>query len=541
MRDKIQTLSGAMMIPIILLVIAGFSIGIGAAFADPANVSAMGLEWLIPEGGIIQNIFALINSIGFTVMGFLPIFFAVGLAFGLAHEEQGWAAISGLFFYIVLNATIGLILGQHGLTPETTTAEAFMSSGMSDTAAIAETGLYTTFLGMFTFNMSVFGGILSGFISSQVHNRFYKTELRPIFSFFQGVRLVPIVLAILVIPVSYLLYFIWPVIGHFLASIGAFIGSSGLIGTFTFGAMDKALLPFGIHHLIAFPIEYSSVGGVQEICGQSYEGVKNIMNAQMGCPDEVGYITRNFETGRILFQFGGFAGIGLAIYRTALPENRKKVASLIVPAVFTGMVIGVSEPLEYTFLFVAPALYYGIYVPLAGLSYVIAEISHISVNGTALIFMIPNIFQMDKVYITPLIFEIPLYFALYYFIFKWAILKFNIKTPGRVSANDSEVKLYSKADYREKISQKLGDDDSLEAKIIEAFGGADNIVSISNCATRLRVSVKDSSLVAAREIWENELEAIGYVNSKNAYQIIYGPRVAVLTTKVKEKYANRNN
>ncbi len=535
MRDKIQRLSGAMMVPIILLVIAGFAIGIGAAFADPMNVESMGLTWLIPTDGILQHLFQNLNSIGFTVMGFLPIFFAVGISFGLAKEESGWAAFSGLFFYIVLNATISSILGQNGITADSMTIENLTSTGMSNYEALTQSSLYTEFLGMFTYNMSVFGGIISGLFVSFVHNRYYQKRLPNSLSFFSGVRFVPIVLSLLVIPFSYIMFFIWPIIGSFLTFVGASIGNSGLVGTFLFGALDKALLPFGLHHLIAFPIEYTQVGGIQEVCGQSVEGVKNIMNAQMGCPTETGYITRNFETGRIIFQFGGFAGIGLAIYHTALKENRAKVASLIVPAVITGILIGVSEPLEYTFLFVAPALYYFIYVPLAGLSYVLAELAHISVNGTALIFMLPNVFQMDKVMIWPLLILVPLYFFAYYFIFKFFILKFDIKTPGRKKENKEEIKLYSKKDYLDKKTKQDNSEELvLERGIIDGFGGVDNIDAVSNCATRLRVKVKNPDLVVDRDFWIENLEALGVVSSKDAYQIIYGPKVTLITTNIKK-------
>ncbi len=534
MKDKIQKLSGAMMIPIILIVIAGFSIGIGAAFSDPTNVAKMGLTWLIPEGGIVQNIFNLINGIGFTVMRFLPIFFAIGLSFGLAKEEQGWAALSGLFFYILVNTTIGAILGQNGLSADTTTVEAFIQSGLSEYDALVKSSLYTEFLGIFTYNMSVFGGILSGLFVSFVHNRYYDKELSNALSFFSGVRFVPIALAVFAIPVSYVLFYLWPMIGSVLTGVGQLIGRSGLFGTFLFGAMDKALLPFGLHHLIAFPLEYTSVGGTEVVCGETYEGIKNIMNAQMGCTESVGYLTRNFQTGRLLFQFGGFTGIALAIYHTSLEENRAKIASLLIPAVITGVLIGVSEPLEYTFLFVAPVLYYVVYVPLAGLSYVLAELFQISINGTAIIFMIPNLFQMDKVHALPLLFLIPAYFAIYYFTFKWAILKWDIKTPGREKKN---VKLYSKKDYQER---KASENDALEIRIIEALGGSSNIDNVTNCATRLRVNVYDSTKVASRDEWMDELEALGLVQVDTSLQIIYGPRVVTVASKVKSELSRKD-
>ncbi|MEF9894114.1 MAG: PTS transporter subunit EIIC, partial [Anaerorhabdus sp.] len=299
--------------------------------------------------------------------------------------------------------------------------------------------------------------------------------------------------------------------------------------TWLFGFIDKALLPFGIHHLIAFPIEYSSVGGVMTIDGVVYEGVRNIIVGQAGSPGATGYLIRNFTSGRILFQLAGLPGAAFAMYKCAKPENRKKVASLLIPTIVTLMLVGISEPIEYTFLFASPLLYWLVYAPLCGLCYVIAEVAKISINGHALFFMIPNLFQPQKVHALSLIFLLPATFAAYFFIFKFAILKLNIKTPGR---EDDNIKLMSKKEYNELKENNA--DDKLEIRIVEAFGGPDNIDSVACCATRLRVTVKDESLVVPDDDWKNYLEAMGCVHSGNSYQIIYGVNVNSITTSVKD-------
>ena len=340
--------------------------------------------------------------------------------------------------------------------------------------------------------------------------------------------------ALVSVPAAIAAYYIWPFIAGILQGITRFIGESGLFGTFVFGTLDKALLPFGIHHLIAFPIEYSSVGGTMTIDGVLYEGVRNIINGQAASASATGYLVRNFTTGRLLFQLAGLPGAAFAMYRCAKKENRKKVAALLVPTVFTLAMVGVSEPIEYTFLFVAPALYWLVYAPLCGLCYVLAEIFQISINGHALFFMIPNLFQPQKVHAMAALWLLPLTFAVYYFAFKFMIEKFNLKTPGR---EDSEIRLMSKKEYNE-IRQGSGNGEapgeSLEERIIEALGGAENILNVTCCATRLRVSLKDESLLAPDEDWKEYLEARGVVHVKGSVQIIYGVQVQGITTKVKD-------
>ncbi|MCH4886439.1 PTS mannose transporter subunit IIC [Acidaminobacter sp. JC074] len=519
MREKLQTFAGSMMVPIILLVIVGFYVSIASSFTG----------YILTEGTLLYNLFTVISSIGFMIMRYLPFWFAVGVAFGLAKKEKGWAAFSGLIMFMCFNTVIGTYAGTQGWNMDTVSVSHLVDNlGWAADKAKNFNSLWKDLAGMFTFDMGIFSGILTGVVTSLIHNKWYKKTLPTVFSFFSGPKFVIIMITLISIPLGIAAFYVWPVLAAGLQAMTKFITASGLFGTFLFGATDKALLPFGLHHLIAFPIEYTRVGGVMEIGGQVYEGVRNIIVGQAGSPDATGYIVRNFTTGRILFQFGGLPGAAFAMMATAKPENKKKVASIVIPAALTVMFVGISEPIEYTFLFINPLLYYLIHVPLSGLAYVLTELTQVSINGHALFFMIPNLFQPHKVHALSLFLLVPAYFAAYYFSFKWAILKWNIKTPGRGDEED-EIKFYSKKDYRDKK-----DGSALANEIVAHLGGPDNIDNITNCATRLRVTLIDPNKRSANNVWVSDLKAKGVVGDGKAIQIIYGPEVSTIATEVKE-------
>lgn len=538
-QAKLHMFSGAMMVPIILLVLVGFYIGIGSGLTN----------YVLPEGSLLSTLIGMLVSLGFMFMNNLQLWFAVAIAFTLAKKEKGWAAFAGVVMYLCFVSSLQSFAGAMGFDAETTTVEALMATGKyTQKAAMNFNALWGTSLGFFGYNMGIFSGILCGLLAAFLHNKFVDTEFKAVFAFFQGTKFVIIIVTLASIPFAILMYYVWPYIGGALQGITNLISSTGLFGTFLFGTLDKMLLPFGLHHLIAFPIEYSAVGGTMEIDGVLYEGVRNIINGQAASADAVGYITRNFTTGRVLFQLAGLPGVGFAFYNTAKAENKKKLLSIIVPAILTLALVGISEPIEYTFLFVAPALYFLVYAPLCGLCYVIAEAFQISINGNALLFMIPNLFQPHKVHAMPLLILLPLTFFIYFFVFKVLIQKFDLKTPGRGDAGE-DVKLMSKKEYKDlKKGTAMGDlsdlnaeetkaeQKVLEERIIDALGGPDNIISVTACATRLRTQVKDGSLVADDAHWKEDLEAMGVVRAdeSKSLQVIYGLRVNRILTSVKD-------
>lgn len=519
-QAKLQVFAGAMMSPIILLVLVGFFVGIGAAFTS----------YIAPGHNAVNAIFGMFVSIGFMFMNYLPLWFAVGISMTLAKKEKGWAALAGLVMFFAYISAVSSFAGFNGWDSSTVAVDNLLTLGYTEQAALNFNALWTDVAGIFTYNMGIFSGLISGLLAAAIHNKFYDIKFKPAFAFFQGTKFVLIMVSVAAVPLGLVTYYIWPYFASALQALTSLITGSGLFGTWLFGFMDKALLPFGIHHLIAFPIEYSAVGGTMTIDGVLYEGVRNIINGQAASASATGYITRNFTTGRLLFQLAGLPGAAFAMYRCAKPQNRKKVASLLIPAVLTLMLVGISEPIEYTFLFASPVLYWCIYAPLCGLCYVLAELTKISINGNALFFMIPNLFQPNKVHAMSLIYLLPASFAVYYYVFKTAILKLNINTPGRGDDED-EIKLMSKKEYN--VIKDSNADEKLEVRIVEAFGGRDNIDSVSCCATRLRVIVKDESKVVPDDAWKKYLEAIGCVHSGNSYQIIYGTSVTTITTAVK--------
>lgn len=518
-QSKLQTFSGAMMVPIILLVLVGFYVGIGSAFTN----------YILPEGSIVSHAFQMFSNLGFMFMNNLQVWFAIGIAFTLAKKEKGWAAFAGIIMYMAYIRGIEGIAGFNGWNQATTAVDALIEAGYAQDAALNFNAMWASSLGIFNYNMGIFSGIIAGLSTAWIHNKFVDTELSAMFSFFGGTKMVIIMITVLSIPLALVTYYVWPYIANTLSGITGFITGSGLFGTFVFGTLDKLLLPFGIHHLIAFPIEYSSVGGTMMIDGTLYEGVRNIIVGQAGSPSATGYIVRNFTSGRILFQLAGLPGASYAMYKLAKPENKKKVASLLIPAVLTLALVGISEPIEYTFLFLAPQLYFLVYAPLTGLMYVLAEAFKVSINGHALFFMIPNLLQPHKVHAMSLLFLLPLAFVLYYVIFKFVIVKWDLSTPGR---KDSNAKLMTKKEYQ--AIKEGNENQTLEQGIVAAFGGQENIVGVTNCATRLRVEVKDDDLVAEDTVWTETLDASGVVRGTKHYQVIYGPRVTNIATRVKD-------
>lgn len=544
-KGQLQQFAGAMMVPIILLVCVGLYVGIGAAFTN----------YILPENNPFTHVAKAFVDIGFIFMRLLPMWFAVGIAFTLARQEKGWAALNGLVLFFSTHAVISSWARSNGMTADTMNVSALVQQGVDALEAEKISAIWTTFAGVFTVDAGIFLAIICGLLAALIQNRSIGISVPQMLSFFGGPRLGIIISTVVAVPLGILVFYVWPFIASGLQALTYFITASGLFGTFLFGTLDKMLLPLGLHHLIAFPIEYTRIGGTMIINGELFEGVRNIMAGQAADLSATGYITRNFTTGRALFQFGGIPGMGLAMYHVVNPKNRKKAAAIIIPAVLTAMIVGISEPFEYTFVFVAPAIYYFVYAPLSGLAYVLMEAMGASFVGQGGLFMIPNLFQPHKVNIIPLLIMLPVYFALYYFIFKFLINRFSVPTPGRnLDSEDvrfitkdevrggGKIKLASPGALTESAATNYSQPDleatvatvPLELRIVNGLGGAENVEEVSCCATRLRITVKDVGLVANDSIWRDENEAMGVLRNGQYIQVIYGPHVITLTSKVKE-------
>ena len=544
---KLQSFGKVMMIPIAAITFASFFMGLGGAFTNSDTIKGLHLSGIINEQTGIIYVFQILKAAGEVVFKYLPLFFCLSASFGLAKKEQGFAALSGAMGYLAFHVVISQILKIQGLTADSTAVDFLKENGMSNINAYRFNSLFTTELGIFTYKMSIFGGLFVGIITSQIHNKFYNTKLPPIMAFFSGTRIVPIITLSIMSVLGAIMAFVWKPIGYSITDLGFFIRDSGLIGTFVWGALDKALISVGLHHLITVPIRYTELGGTALIDGQTYAGTTNIFLAQLASPTVPRLLVRNFSAGRILYQMGGLPGAALAMYHCAKPEKKKEVKGLLIPAIVTMILFGVTEPIEFTFLFISPALFFLVHVPLSGLSVVLGEISGVAVYGTCLKDMFISFLQPQKNYILPLFYLTPIYFGLYYFIFKYLIIKFNMKTPGREDAEE-EVKLYTKDDYKQKNSNlfeeqlaggaaiadtsKYSEDEKLALNIIAGLGGKDNIQEIGNCITRLRVTVTDPSKIVSDDVWKKQLKALGVIRKENAIQVVYGTQVTNVMTDI---------
>lgn len=529
-----QYFAGALMVPIIILVVCGILMGFASPFVN----------YIFTKGTLAYSIAYFFMSIAQMIMSNLPLWFLVGISVGIAKKNKGYAALAGVFMFMAFNLVISKNAELAGFTAQTVNVEHLVNDlGYLEDEAIIFTKLFKNVLGVYTYDMSIFSSIICGLTAGLAMNKWGDIKLPNLLEFFQGPKFVMLLIPLFAVVFGTMSYYIWPVFDSGLNTLSVFISNSGLIGTFIYGVLNKALLPFGIHHLIANPLLYTDLGGTMIVDGIEYAGIRNIENALIGSPTATSCLVRNLTNGRLPQNFGAFPGAALAMYQAAKPENRKKVAAILVPAVFTAAFVGITEPIEFTVLLASPALYYLVHVPLSGLGMVLAEAFGVALQGFALVFMIPNILQPQKMHAIHLIWMIPLFFALYYFIFRWAIVKFDLKTPGRET--NKEIRLKSKKEYQESIGLKKADDKSkddnaLAQAIIEAFGGASNILTLENCFSRLRVSVSDPALVKEPEYWVSDLEAIGTMQNGNAYQIIYGPKVLNISVAVKEKL-NMNN
>ena len=529
LQSKLQYLGGSMMIPIILLVVCGFCMGIGSPLAN----------FILTKGSILHTIAVLFMRIGGMIMGNLPVWFSIGLAFGLTKENKGWAALIAVFMLFSINNTIQTLLSMKGITAATCNVDGFVALGYTIEQAKIQIPMYRTVAGFFTYDMSIFVALIVGGLTSFLMNHYGNVKLPDMLGFFAGPKFVVVLTPLFAVPVGALLFFLWPYVNVGIQSLSTFMATSGLVGTFVNRILDRCLLPFGMHHLINFPLFYSALGGSMTIDGVLYNGTAEIGQALVASPTATTFLVRNWNQGKNIINIAGWSGAMLAMYHTALPENRKKVLAIMIPALFTAAVVGVTEPMEFTILFANPLLYYLVHVPLAGCAAVLSEAMHVSLDGDALVFMTSNLLQPQKVHAMPLLFLYPLFFCLYYFIFKWFILKFNVMTPGRKKeesvrfASKTEIKEY-KTGANETTDSKFTEGVDFAQSIVDCFGGADNITTVENCLSRLRVTVKDASLVVAKDVWINDLQAMGVVITGNNFQIIYGPRVNKIATDVRK-------
>lgn len=531
MKDKIfgilQRIGRSFMLPIAILPVAGLFLGIGGSFTNQTMLETYGLTSVIGEGTFIYSFLTVLNDCGNVVFANLPIIFAMGVAIGMAKAEKEVAALSGAIAFFIMHSAISALITISG------GSEIFLEGAVTDV------------LGITSLQMGVFGGIIVGIGVALLHNKFYKIQLPQVISFFGGTRFIPIISAIVYLFVGIVAFYTWPHIQEGINSIGSLVRSSGYAGTFLYGFMERALIPFGLHHVFYLPFWQTAVGGTAEVNGVLIEGAQNIFFAELAYSGTTHFSVEatRFMSGKFPLMIFGLPGAALAMYKCAKPEKRKVASSLLISAALTAMLTGITEPLEFTFLFVAPILYV-IHSIFAGLAYMLCHIFNVGVgmtfSGGLIDLTLFGIMQSNaKTNWINIVFIGIGYFVVYYVLFSFLIKKFDFKTPGRED-EDTEVKLYTKEDFKNKTnSSEENGVDAVSALIIEGLGGKANISDVDCCATRLRVTVFDGNLV--KDAVLKSSGASGVVKKGNGVQVIYGPRVTVIKSNLDSSLQNMSD
>ncbi len=537
----LQRVGRSFMLPIALLPIAGLLLGIGASLTNPAMIAEYSLEKFLGEDTVLNRILSVMSATGNVIFANLPLLFAMGVALGMAENEKATATLSAAIGFLVMHQTIAVLLELGGKNEENLPA-----------------GSIGSVLGIRSLEMGVFGGIIVGLGVAALHNRFYKIKLPNVISFFGGVRFVPIVSTIVYIIIGAIFYFVWPIVQSGISHLSALVLASGYGGTFIYGVIERALIPFGLHHVFYLPFWQTGLGGEAVIDGQLVAGAQNIFFAELASSsiERFSVSATRFMSGKFPLMIFGLPGAALAMYTTAAPSKRKSAGGLLLSAALTAMITGITEPLEFTFLFVAPALYV-IHSIFAGISYMLMHIFGVGVgmtfSGGIIDLILFGILQGNEktnwIYI-PVVGII--YFAIYFVIFRFMIKRFDYRTPGREVEGD--VKLYTRSDYETKkyseaaksISraqtqteaageiplEPLECGSSEVLMIVAGLGGKGNIKNLDACATRLRVTVFDPALVSEELLKSSG--AAGVLKRGEGIQVIYGPRVTVLKSELDE-------
>lgn len=534
MKDKIfgvlQRVGRSFMLPIALLPVAGLLLGLGSSFTNAAMLDTYGLNGILGPGTVLNVLFTVMAEAGNVIFANLPVLFAMGVAIGMAKQEKEVAALSAVVAFLIMHAAINAMIVING------GADKMLSGSVADV------------LGITSLQMGVFGGIIVGLGVAALHNRFYKLELPQVISFFGGSRFVPIISALVYTLVGIVLFFVWPVVQRGIYAVGELVMNSGYAGTWLYGFMERLLIPFGLHHVFYLPFWQTAVGGSMVVGNQLVEGAQNIFFAQLANPDTTQFSVEatRFMSGKFPLMIFGLPGAALAMYAAARKDKKKATFGLLLSAALTSMITGITEPLEFTFLFVAPVLY-GVHCVLAGFAYMLMHMFNVGVGmtfsgGVIDLFLFGILQGNAKTNWVWILVVGVFYFAIYYLLFLYLIKRFDYATPGRSVVD--EPKLYKRSDVEAGRNGKNsgGDvnesnkadttDDMMSSDIVDGLGGRQNISDVDCCATRLRCTVNDGNLVDVERL--KSTGAAGVITKGNGVQIIYGPGVSVIKTNLTE-------
>ena len=482
MFKTLQKIGKAFMLPIAILPAAGLLLGIGGALSSSATISA----YPFLDIPILQAIFKIMSAAGNVVFSNLALLLCVGICIGLANTDKGTAALAGVVGYLVMTATITAVLNI--FNPE---------GNPIDTGVV--------------------GALVMGLIVVNLHNKYHNIELPQVLGFFGGSRFVPIITSIIAIAVGVLFYIVWPPLQNMLIVAGESIGKAGPIGTFFYGFLMRLSGAVGLHHMIYPLFWYTELGGVEIVNGVQVVGAQNIFFSQLADPNFTGLFTEGtrFFAGRFSTMMFGLPAAALAMYHCVKKKYKSKYIGYFLGVALTSFVTGITEPIEFMFLFICPPLYIA-HAFLDGISFLVADILNISIGNTfsggVIDFLLFGVLQGNMK--TNWLLQIPvgiLWAVIYYFLFRFVILKFNIITPGR----GDEDRVQMKEDSKESIREEA-------INILKALGGPENIENIDACIKRLRVSVKNRNMVDKDGLKLTGATAI--LDVQGGIQAIYGAK-----------------
>ncbi|WP_283132116.1 maltose/glucose-specific PTS transporter subunit IIBC [Enterovibrio norvegicus] len=501
MWEFLQSLGKTFMLPVALLAFSGILLGVGSSLSSSAIREA--IPFL--DNTLLQYLFMWMTKIGLVAFIYLPVMFAIAIPLGLAREEKGVAAFAGFVGYAAFNLAINFYLT--------------VANVLGDPAASKAYGV-KSIIGIESIDTGILGAVLVGIIVAKLHIRFYTFKMPDALAFFGGARFVPIISAITLGVVGVLIPFVWPYFAAGINGIGNLIASAGAFGPMLFGTGERLLLPIGLHHILVALVRFTEAGGTMAVCGETVSGALNIFYSELACAETNGFtpeVTAFLSQGKMPAFLGGLPGAALAMYHCAKPENRSKIKALLISGVVACVVGGITEPLEFLFLFVAPALYF-IHAILTGLGFMVMGLLDVTIgntDGNIIDFLVFGVLQgtATKWYLVPVV--AAAWFAVYYGVFKFAILKFNLKTPGR-EVDTAEVDSELEAAFINESGKGVA--------ILKALGGKDNITSLDNCITRLRLTVDNMDLVDADKL--KAYGALGVVKlDAHSLQVVIGTQV----------------
>lgn len=519
MKTFIQKLGKSLMGPLSIIVAAGLLLGLASTLLNP-NVFGNALA----NVGFVNDFVSLINALAGGLFGLLPILFCMSVAQGMSREDKEVATFASIIGFILFHTTIRSFLGLKGVNAETTSIEYLMGQGMSALEATQKNAAYDTVMGIFTYRMSIFGGIIVGLWTAMIHNRFHETQLPTAFSFFSGKRFVPIMMVVTIPFLAIVMFFVWPLFNMVINGFGALLASAGAFGTFIYGFLERLLIPTGLHHILNQLIRFTPIGGSAMIDGQQVSGALNIFNTLLMQAepdmDVMRQATRFLTQGTHPFMVFGLPAACYAMYKTALPKNKQKVKGILLAAGLTSLFTGITEPIEFSFFFISPLLWL-FHAFMAGMSFLINTLLGVCIGnagGGLIDLMLFGVLRGPQTkWLLNVVIGL-IYAMIYFFVFKWAIVKFNIKTPGREDETDEVVDT-------DEVTE-LGNG------IMDALGGKENILEIDNCISRLRLVLKDTSIVNDALLKRTGSLGIIKINENNI-QVVYGTKVEKAAAELK--------